>query len=125
MESARRSQLLYDYASSRHEFTLFDFGTGVNEVPMMNPQGQYLTTTFVFPVLRGADQPTYKGPLPAKEGDVFALGNGWFVTAVEIEHYATFEELNEKLREAEERLLNYRSAHGYPQDAQSAKSANG
>jgi len=121
MEEARRSQLLYDYASNRHDFTLFDFGTGLNEVPMMNAKGEYLTQTAVFPLLRGTERPTYDGPLPGKEGDVIAMGNGWFVTTVVINHFATFEELNEKLRGAEERLLNYRAAH-YPENA---KSANG
>ncbi len=125
MEEARRSQLLYDYASNRHEFTLFDFGSGQNEVPMMNAQGLYLTTTMVFPVLRGTEKPTYDGPLPGKDGEVIAMGNGWFVTAVEITHLATFEELNEKLRGAEERLLNYRAAHGGAGGSDSAKSANG
>jgi hypothetical protein len=124
MEEARRSQLLYDYASNRHEFTLFDFGSGSTEVPMINAQGEYLVKTAVFPVLRGTERPTYDGPLPGKEGDVTAMGNDWFVTVVEINHFATFEGLNKKLRDAEELLLNYRAAHsaGVPD---SAKSANG
>jgi hypothetical protein len=107
IEKVMMSQILYDYAANRGEFTLFDFGDGRTEVPMRQ-DGLWLTRTVVFPILRGIDKPRYDGPLPGKEGEVIAMGSGWFVTAVEIDYICAPEDLNKKLQQAEELLLRTR-----------------
>ena len=82
---------------------VYDFGVGITQAPMVDPNGSYLTTSICFLHTKGKGEVRTVG-LNAHTEEIQNLGNGWKFVAVEIPYGGSPEDLIKKLVAAKKKL---------------------